>query len=104
MITASERLAVTLTFLATGETYRSLSFQFRISRAAISYIIKEVCSATAKHLGPHFLRVPSSSEEWLAIANTFQQKWQYPNCIGAIDGKHIVMQPPPNAGSYFYNY
>lgn len=104
VITAPERLAVTLRFLATGETYRSLSFQFRISRAAISYIIKEVCSAIAKHLGPHFLRVPSSSEEWLAIANAFQQKWQYPNCIGAIDGKHIVMQPPPNAGSYFYNY
>ena len=37
------RLALTLRFLATVETYRSLSFQFRISRAAISYIIVEVC-------------------------------------------------------------
>jgi len=27
-----------------------------------------------------------------------------PNCIEAIDGKHNVMQPPSNAGSYFYNY
>lgn len=101
VITAPERLAVTLRFLA---TYRSLSFQFRISRTAISYIVKEVCCAIVKHLGPHFLQVPSSFEEWLVIANTFQQKWQYPNCIGAIDGKHIVMQPPPNAGSYYYNY
>ena len=52
---------------------------------------QEVCSAIAKHLGNHFLQVPSSSEEWLATAHTFQPKWQYPNCIRAIDGKHIVM-------------
>ena len=29
---------------------------------------------------------------------------EFPNCIGAIDGKHIVMQPPADAGSYYYNY
>ena len=43
-------LALTLKFLATGETYRSLCFQFRISRAAISYIINDVCKAIAMHL------------------------------------------------------
>ncbi|XP_068735594.1 uncharacterized protein [Montipora capricornis] len=104
VVTPPERLALALRFLATGETYRSLSFQFRISKAAISYIIKHVCDAIVKHMGPHFLKVPSPPEEWLAVANKFKQKWQYPNCIGAIDGKHIIMQPPPNAGSYFYNY
>lgn len=53
---------------------------------------------------PHFLKVPSSPEEWLAVANKLKQKWHYPNCIGAIEGKYIIMEPPPNAGSYFYNY
>ena len=38
VIAAAERLTVTLRFLATGETYRSLSFQFRISRAAWKHI------------------------------------------------------------------
>ena len=36
IINAKARLALTLRFLATGETYRPLCFQFRISRAAIS--------------------------------------------------------------------
>ena len=45
VISPKERLALTITFLATGETYRSLSYQFRISTRAISYIIKEVCEA-----------------------------------------------------------
>ncbi|KMQ83974.1 nuclease harbi1-like protein [Lasius niger] len=30
--------------------------------------------------------------------------WQFPNCIGALDGKHIVMQKPAHSGSISYNY
>ena len=38
-IKANERLTLKLRFLATNETFRSLGFQFRISRSAISYIV-----------------------------------------------------------------
>ena len=55
-----ERWALTLRFLATGEIFRSLHFQFTISRSAISYIMTEVCEAIPKKLGPSYLKVPSS--------------------------------------------
>ena len=42
VIYAAERLSLTLRFLATGESYKSLSFQFRISEKASSYIVQEV--------------------------------------------------------------
>ena len=42
VICAKATLTVTIRFLATGETFRSLSFHFRISRGAISYIVTEV--------------------------------------------------------------
>ena len=104
VICAKARLTVTIRFLATGETFRSLSFQFRISRGAISYIITEVCNAVIKNMSHVYLKLPSSAEEWLEISSKFEERWQFPNCIGAIDGKHIVMQPPPEAGSHFFNY
>ena len=104
VISPSERLALTIRFLATGESYSSLSYQFRISQSAISYIIQEVCKAIFKLLGPLYMKVPSTEEEWLAIAKHFEQRWQFPNALGAVNGKHITMQPPTDGGSYYYNY
>ena len=39
-IRPAERLTLTLCFLATGGSFRSLSFQFRMSKSAISYIVQ----------------------------------------------------------------
>ena len=49
-------------------------------------------------------QTPNSTDEWKDIAQGFHKKWQFPHCLGAIDGKHIRIQPPANSGSTFYNY
>jgi len=49
-IPISTRLAVTLRFLATGDSYHTLMYIFRISVPAISTIIPEVCQAVIKSL------------------------------------------------------
>ncbi|GFR25783.1 DDE Tnp4 domain-containing protein [Trichonephila clavata] len=41
---------------------------------------------------------------WLDIAEGYHEQWQFPNCLGAIDGKHVLMQAPPKSGSRFHNY
>lgn len=48
--------------------------------------------------------MPDTEEEWRRIAKDFDERWQFPNCLGAIDGKHIRIIPPPDSGSYFWNY
>ena len=48
--------------------------------------------------------LPQSEEEWKEVAARFSSRWNYHNCLGAVDGKHIAMKKPPNAGSYYYNY
>jgi hypothetical protein len=42
-IPLSMHLAVTLRFLATGDSYRTLSYKFRISVSAVTTIIPKVC-------------------------------------------------------------
>ena len=50
------------------------------------------------------MQVPSTEEEWKRTVAEFLGKWNFNNCIGALDGKHIVIKPPPNSGSYYFNY
>ena len=59
-IAAAERLALTIRFLATGETFRSLSYQFRISERAISYIVYQVAGAIVKELGQKYIILPTT--------------------------------------------
>lgn len=40
----------------------------------------------------------------MEIAHQFHQRWNLPNCGGAIDGKHVRITPPANSGSFYYNY
>ena len=64
-IKANERLELTLRFLATGETFRSLGFRFLISRSAISYIVICACEALINHIGNLYLKTPFTNEEWM---------------------------------------
>lgn len=34
----------------------------------------------------------------------FNDLWQFPQCLGALDGRHIKFRPPRSAGSFYYNY
>ena len=43
-------------------------------------------------------------DEWKKVAEDFETKWNYPNCVGALDGKHVMLQKPPKSGSSHFNY
>lgn len=87
-----------------GETQESLSFQFRVGQSTISGIIKNVCHALHSTLKDTYLKFPSSEEEWSAVASEFGTRWNFYNCIGAMDGKHVLIEPPIQSGSMYYNY
>ena len=97
------RLAMTLRYLATGSSQVSLSFDFRVGRSTVCRIIRDTCTVLWEVLQPHYVKAPSNEEEWKGIATDFEKIWNFPNCIGAIDEKHVI-QAPAAAGSVYYNY
>ena len=103
-ISARQRLSLTLRFLASGDSQLSFSFSFRIGKTTISNIISETCTAIFECLKTEYLRAPTYSEEWKNISEQFEENWNFPHVIGAIDGKHIRIECPKNSGTLYYNY
>ena len=104
-IKSEERLAVTLRYLATGDAFKTIGASYRISTASVSRIVKETCNVlwnVLKNKG--FIKAPKTPIEWKKISEQFEKKWNFPNCLGAIDGKHVIIQCPPRGGSMFFNY
>nr|CAI5850163.1 unnamed protein product [Callosobruchus analis] len=97
------RLAITLRFLATGDSYKSLMYLFQVSYSTISLIVPEVCEAISSVL-KDYIKVPKDALEWKDVARNFEIKWNFPHCIGAIDGKHVQIICPANTGTEYFNY
>ena len=98
-----EIVCLALPYLASGETFRSLEFQFCIGKKTIIRITIYVCRTIFEILGPRYVNTPRNTRKWLEISEKLYQQWDFPNGIGAIDGKHIVMEQPFNSGSHYRN-
>lgn len=49
--------------------------------------------------------IPIPNEEnWLEVADGFQQRANFPHCLGAIDGKHIRIIKPGVCASLYFNH
>ena len=90
-ISVREKVAVTLRYLASGDTYRSLELRFLISSKTIQKIVMEVSDAIINILGPIHMRLPSNENEWVKIADYFATLKKLPHCLGALDRKHVNM-------------
>lgn len=90
-------------FLATGDSFRTIGYNYRVGNNTVSLIVKDVCNALWIHLQPIYMKLPTESE-WEVIAEDFNDKWQFPNCLGAVDGKHISIKCPSQSGSNYFNY
>ena len=48
-----------------------------------------------------YMKFPETENEWITIAKDFEDLWQFPNCISALDGKHFQIQAPKKSGISF---
>ncbi|XP_054277592.1 uncharacterized protein LOC128996347 [Macrosteles quadrilineatus] len=102
-ISPTQRLAVFLRFLATGDTFKTISFSYRLGRSTVASIVHHTSQAVIEVLLNKVMPVPDE-DKWNEIAAEFWDRWQFPNCIGAMDGKHVKIQAPKSSGSLYWNY
>lgn len=103
-ITSEERLVITLQYLSQGISMQSLAWNFHVGLSTVHYIIYETCEALWDILSPEYLKTPNTKEDWLAISEGFNRRWNFPHCLGSLDGKYVNIQAPAKSGSLFFNY
>lgn len=90
-------------FLATGESYRSLTFEYRISLSYFSILVPVVLKAICQRLQKK--AIPEPTEIMLMKSEEgFLRTWNYPNCVGTLDGKHACIICPKKSASLYFNY
>ena len=69
----------------------------------VYHIVQDTCQAIWDSLVEKEMP-PPSQQRWKQIESEFADRWNFPNCLGALDGKHIVITAPYNSGILFHNY
>ena len=55
-------------FLATGQSFRSLSFNYRIGVKTVASIVEEVCQVIWKQMSGIYMKMPETPKDWKLVA------------------------------------
>ena len=65
-------------------------------------MLPKVATAIIDELKEEVFKIPTTAQEWKAVAEDFFTKWQVPHAIGALDGKHVRIRMPVKSGSDYW--
>ena len=66
--------------------------------------MSETSEAIIHVLLQDYMPPPETEVQWKNIAQKFGDLWQFPHVVGAIDGKHVVIEAPTKSGTLYHNY
>ena len=90
------RLAVCLYRLARGDYLHTIGELIGLGTSTVCEIVREVSSIIVNRLWERFVtnNFPTTSEKLEEVMASFEEKWQYPSCFGAVDGCHLPIKCP----------
>ena len=89
-IAVEKKVVVALYKLMHGASIPLVADKAALGKSTVHGILREVCSAISLHFG-HLIAWPVG-RRLARVTAAFQAKQGMPNCIGAIDGMHVVSQ------------
>ena len=101
LILPEEKVAITLKFLATGEIFYSLMYQYWVHRLTVGEFLPVVCNTIYHCLKDKYLNIASTSEERESIEEETNNRWLFSSAFIAAEGKLIVLFYQSGSGSEF---
>jgi hypothetical protein len=93
-ISVEKKVVVTLFKLMHGVPIPLVADRAALGKSTVHEILRQVCTAISNQFG-HLIAWPVG-RRLMRVAEGFQAKQWFPNCIGAIDGSHIYVAAPTN--------
>ena len=90
-------------YLATRNSFISLHYEYLLGATTVREIVTDTCDVIWERLKPAYMSARDKND-WIRTANEFYYRTNFPNCIGAVDGKQIRIRNPNESGSQFFNY
>ena len=90
--------------MASGDSLVCLAYSYRLGHTTDRNSVHMVCAAIKKTMMMERFLPRPTQETWEEVAQGFWEKWNFPNCLGAIDGKHVTIQALALSGSQYLNY
>ena len=98
---AGMKLAMTLRHQATRDRYHTLQYDFLCGYSTVVWNVPEVCQAVIQERKDEVMPLPRTQENWKAIAQQFQDRWNVPRALGVLCEKHTAIRKPLNSGTMF---
>jgi len=90
-------------YLATGNSFISLHYEYLLGATTVREIVRHTRDAIWECLKPAYMPARDKND-WIRKADEFYERTNFPNCIGAVDRKHIRIRKPNESGCQFFNY
>ena len=102
VISAEKRVALVRYYLKDQGSLRMTTNTFGVSISTVSLSLRMVCNAIAEHLGPLYMKFPSTEDKLQETATRFLLKFWLLQVVGCADETHIlIIQPTENPHDFF---
>ncbi|CAF1234105.1 unnamed protein product [Adineta ricciae] len=103
-IPVDKRIACALYLLGTTGELRTIGHLFGIGKCSAANILHDFCYVIVELYFHCLIKFPTTQQEIKATTDAFLKKFNYPMCLGALDGTHIAIEPPIGFEPDYYNY
>ena len=103
-VPVEKRIACALYALGSTSELRTVANLFGLGKSTTGELLHEFCSTIVDVFFHRLVKFPSSDQEIVDTIHDFLVRYDYPMCIGSVDGTHISVKAPVESQVDYFNY
>ena len=103
-VPVEKRIACAIYALGSTSELRTVANLFGLGKSTTGELLHDFCSTIVDVFFHRLVKFPSSDQEIIDTIYDFLVRYDYPMCIGSVDGTHISVKAPVESQVDYFNY